>query len=115
MRMVKQLAEFIARALKLANAAKPEEALSSLRAACGQALGMEYEVLSMLDAKSAVELLGDRSRVSAFIQLVEAMGDVDLRANELLRARTRYQHALELAEASGDQELAAKLRAKLLA
>ena len=113
MRLVKQLAEFIARALKLANAAKPEEALATLRAACGQALGMEYEVLSMLDAKSAVELLGDRSRVAAFIQLVEAMGDVDLPANEPMRARTRYQHALELAEAAGDRELAERLLTKL--
>ena len=113
MRLVKQLAEFIARALKLANAAKPEEALATLRAACGQALGMEYEVLSMLDAKSAVELLGEKARVTAFIQLVEAMGDVDARGNEPMRALTRYQHALELAEAVGDRELAAKLMTKL--
>lgn len=115
MRLVKQLAEFIARALKLANAAKPEEALATLRAACGQALGMEYEVLSMLDAKSAVELLGEKARVMAFIQLVEAMGDVDARGNEPVRALTRYQHALELAEAVGDRELAAKLMTKLSA
>lgn len=113
MRLVKQLAEFIARALKLAKEEKPEQALASLRAACGQALGMEYEVLSMLDAKSAVELLGDRSRVAAFIALVEAMGDVDLGANEVLRAQTRYLHAVELAEAAGDQALATRLRGKL--
>lgn len=113
MRLVKQLAELLARALKLANEAKPDEALAVLRAACGQSLGMEYEVLSMLDAKSAVERLGDRSRVAAFIQLIDAMGDVDMRANEVLRAQTRYQHALELAEAAGASELALKLRAKL--
>ncbi len=102
----------IARALKLSSAEKTDEALATLRAACGQALGMEYEVLSMLDAKSAVELLGERSRVTAFLQLLEAMGDVD---DQALRAQTRYQHALELAEAAGDQAFAAKLRTKLLA
>ena len=115
LRLVKQLAELIARALKLASAEKTDEALAILRAACGQALGMEHEVLSMLGAKSAIELLGDRTRVTAFIQLVEAMRDVDVRANEVLRARTRYQHALELAEAAGDHEFAARLWAKLSA
>lgn len=113
MRLVKQLAEAIARALKLASTAKHEEALATLRAACGQALGMEYEVLSMLDAKSAVELLGQPERVLAFIQLVEAMGDVDSRAGESLRALTRYQHALELAEELGDEALRHRLLAKL--
>ena len=117
MRLVKQLAEFIARALKLASAAKPEEALSTLQAACGEALGMEYEVLSMLDAKTAVELLGEAPRVLAFIRLVEAMGDVDARVGEPLRALTRYQHALELAEALGAQpeseEIVRRLKIKL--
>ena len=112
MRLVKQLAEFVARLLKLASAAKPEEALSMLRAGCSQALGMEYEVLSMLDAKSAVELLGEPARVIAFIQLIEAMGDVDARSGEPMRALTRYQHALELAEALDDQALVSALRSK---
>lgn len=80
--MAKQLAEAIARALKLANAAKVEEAPAILRAACAETLGIEYSVLSMLDAKSAIELLGSKERVLAFIQLVEAMGDDD-RAHEL--------------------------------
>ena len=113
MRLVKQLAEMIARALKLASTAQHEEALATLRAACGQALGMEYEVLSMLDAKSAVELLGQPERVLAFIQLVEAMGDVDARSGEWLRALTRYQHALELAEVLGNREAIDRLGAKL--
>jgi hypothetical protein len=113
MRLVKQLAELIARALKLASTAKHEEALATLRAACGQALGMEYEVLSMLDAKSAVELLGQKERVLAFIQLVEAMGDVDAKAGETLRSLTRYQHAFELAQALGEKSLQEGLLAKL--
>ena len=120
MRLVKQLAEFIARALKLASSAKPEEALATLREACSSALGMEYEVLSMLDVESAVELLGEPARVLAFIRLVEAMGDVDARGAEPVRALTRYQHALELTEAllagRGDlpeaTELATRLRTK---
>jgi hypothetical protein len=113
MRLVKQVAELIARALKLASAAKPEEALATLRAACGQALGMEYEVLSMLDARSAIELLGQPERALAFIQLLEVMGDVDARSGESLRALTRYQHALELAEVLGNSEVIDRLGAKL--
>lgn len=114
MRLVKQLAEFIARVLKVASTQQADEALSTLRAACGQALGMEYEVLSMLDARSAVELLGEPARVLAFIQLVEAMGDVDAKT-EPMRALTRYRHALELADVLGAPagELATRLRTKL--
>ena len=120
MRLVKQLAAFIARALALSSSAKPEEALATLREACSSALGMEYQVLSMLDAKSAVELLGEPARVLAFIRLVEAMGDVDARWVEPVRALTRYQHALELTEAllarradlAEATELATRLRTK---
>jgi hypothetical protein len=120
MRLVKQLADFIARALKLAGSAKPEEALATLREACSSALGMEYEVLSMLDVMSAIELLGEPSRALAFIRLVEAMGDVDARGAEPVRALTRYQHALELTQEllarRGDlaeaAELATRLRTK---
>lgn len=70
MRLIKQLAEFIARVLEVASTQQADEALATLRAACGQALGMEYEVLSMLDAKSAIELLGTpATQVSALLRM----------------------------------------------
>lgn len=86
MRLVKQLAEVLARAMKLkvdGDASKSKEVLKN---ACGELLGIEFQVLDMLDAKSAIELLGEKSRVDAYVQLVEAMGDA-ARAEELQLTR----------------------------
>ncbi|MEW5741454.1 MAG: hypothetical protein AB1938_21210 [Myxococcota bacterium] len=99
MRLVKQLADFIARALKLASEQRREEALEVLRQTCSTQLGMEYEVLSMLDAAAAVDLLGEPSRALAFVQLVDAMAEVEQRCNEPLRAEARRRHADELCAA----------------
>lgn len=96
MRLVRQLADFIARALKLASESRREEALELLRQTCSSELGMEYEVLAMLDAAAAVELLGHASRALAFAQLVEAMAEVETRSGEPLRAEGRRRHADEL-------------------
>lgn len=96
MRVVKQLAELIARALKLGDEKKRDEAIEVLQSACGSVLGMEYRVLAMLDAHAAVDLLGTAERAMAFAQLLEAMGDVELSSAEALRAQVRFQHALEL-------------------
>lgn len=65
--------------LKLEDQMKSKEVLKN---ACGELLGVEFSVLNMLDAKSAVELLGEKPRVDAYIQLVEAMDD-HTRAEEL--------------------------------
>lgn len=98
MRVVQQLAQFIARALKLADASKREEALEVLREGCAGQLGMEYDVLAMLDAAAAVDLLADPSRAVAFAQLVEAMAEVEARCREPVRAEARRRHADELAD-----------------
>lgn len=82
MRLVKQLAEVLARALKLKAAGDEHKAKEVLKNACGELLGVEFSVLDMLDARSAVELLGDASRVDSYLQLVEALGDT-ARAEEL--------------------------------
>jgi hypothetical protein len=96
MRLVQQLAQFIARALGLADAHQRDEALAVLREGCAAQLGMEYEVLSMLDAPAAVDLLGDPSRALAFAQVVDAMAEVERRCNEPARAEVRKRHADEL-------------------
>lgn len=99
MRVVQQLAQFIARALRLADESKREEAIELLREGCAGQLGMEYEVLAMLDAAAAVDLLGEPTRAMAFAQLVDAMADVEARCREPLRAEARRRHADDLAEA----------------
>lgn len=82
MRLVKQLAEVLARAMKLKTAGDEVKSKQVLQNACGEVLGVEFRVLDMLDAKSAVELLGEKPRVEAYLQLVEALGDA-ARAEEL--------------------------------
>lgn len=76
-RLIKQLAEFIARALKLVAAGKRDDGLKLLEAACGELLGIEYRVLNMLDAKSAVELLYDPAKAMVFVRLLDAMAKID--------------------------------------
>ena len=82
MRLVKQLAEVVARLLKLRAAGREEDAKQALSDACAELFGIEHRVLNMLDAKSAAALLGDQARVDAYAQLLEAMGDSE-RATEL--------------------------------
>ncbi len=74
MRLVKQLAEVIASSLKLRVEGEREKSRQVLVDACGELFGIEHHVLEMLDAPSAVELLGERSRVEAYARLLDAMG-----------------------------------------
>lgn len=86
MRLVKQLAEVVASSLKLRVEGEREKSRQVLVDACGELFGVEHRVLDMLDAKSAASLLGEKSRVDAYAQLVDAMGD-STRANELRSTR----------------------------
>jgi hypothetical protein len=97
MRTVKQLAEFIARALKLAREEKRDQAIALLQGACVDLFGIEYRVLSMVDAKSAIELLGSPARVKAFIELVETMAEAE---NDALRKEARREHVRQLRAAA---------------
>lgn len=96
MRLVQQVAQFIARALKLADASKRDEAIELLREGCAGQLGMEYDVLAMLDAPAAVDLLGDAQRARAFADLLDAMAEVERRCGDALRAEVRQRHADEV-------------------
>lgn len=96
LRVIKQLVELIARALKLAGEQKKDEALATLESACGTALGMDWPALALVDSASAAELLREPVRIIGFAQLLEAMGEVHERCGEPAKARSRFQHALEL-------------------
>jgi len=113
-RVTKQLADFIARAMGLAAAGKRKEAVEVLQSACGALLGLDYGALTMVDARSAVELLGDTPRALLFVKLLDAMARVD----EPARFEVRLARALELLEvvlerSPGSKE-AATLKAELL-
>lgn len=97
LRILKQLVELIVRALKLAGAKKYDEALEILQSAPGTLLGIEYRILAMIDAASAVDLLGNVHRATVFVKLVGAMADAE--ADRDLGAADRYrQHQRELLE-----------------
>lgn len=95
LRMAKQLAFFIARALKLGQERKHEEAIESLQGACVELFGIEFRVLAMVDARSAVELLGEPARALAFAELLEALGAVEADA---ARREGHLWHALEIVD-----------------
>lgn len=96
MRAVKQLADVIARLLKLA-LANPAEAREQLAAACRETLQMELSTLSLVDARAAAELLGRADKVAIFATLLEAQGALDLLEGAVHRARARHLHALAVA------------------
>ena len=95
LRVAKELAAFIARALKLGEAQKNDEALELLQGACTGLFGMEFRILSMVDAKSAVDLLGEPARGLAFAELLEAMAKVEI---DPLRREARLRHALSIVD-----------------
>lgn len=96
MRAVKQLADFIARVLKLA-LTDPKAARGELEVACRDTLHIELSTLSLVDAGSAAGLLARADKVVFFARVIEALGELDLLEGAPHRARSRFVHALELA------------------
>ena len=117
LRLLRRITDGIAKAIKKASGGKPDEALVALRELCSEELGMELSVLSMLDAPSAVDLLGSHQRVFAFVQLVEAMADIEQvrdPARALLRYRQAFHVTAVLNERDGKKEPLLELLARLL-
>lgn len=98
LRLRRLISDGIARALKSGTGGRHDQALKELRELCSSALGMEYGVLSMLDPKSAVDLLLTHHQVLAFVLIVEAMGEV-LRSKDPAGALKLHQQALHVAAA----------------
>lgn len=90
LRSVKQLVHAIMRALRLP---KPEEGLEALHEGCGAALGIELEVLLMLDVGSALDLLGTHERGEAFEQLLRALATLERKAGREPQALRHELHA----------------------
>lgn len=90
LRGVKQLVEAIARALGLPRA---EDGLTALREGCGASLGIELDVLLMLDVDSALDLLGTKERGMAFEQVLRALATLERRAGREHDALAHELHA----------------------
>jgi len=94
--MVKQLADVIARILKLA-ITDPQKARVELDAAGKEALQMELAPLGFVDVKTCAQLLGRPDKVLLYASIVEAHAELDLLEAAHHRARGKFLHALELA------------------
>jgi hypothetical protein len=69
-RMIKQLAQALARILGHRQLAQPEEAQRLLRQTCQELLGVEYATLTFADAPSTAALLGHPEKVKVLAALV---------------------------------------------
>jgi hypothetical protein len=117
---VKQLADFIARILKLA-LTDPRAAREQLETACRDGLQMDLSTLSLVDSRTAAGLLVRPDKIVFFAAVLEALGELDLLEGATHRARGRFLHALEMAHEAARVEpkstdaaaLLARLRARL--
>lgn len=120
MRAVKQLADFIARVLKLA-LTDPRAARDQLETACRDTLHIELATLSLVDARTAAGLLVRADKVVYFATVIETLGELDLLEGAAHHARSHFLHALELAHEAANLDaksseataLIARLRARL--
>jgi hypothetical protein len=96
-RMIQQLAEALARLLKLRGTGDQGEALALVRSACLEAFGLEYEMLVGVDARSAASLLGTPLKVQKLAELVRAEAEVleELGEHGLAVRRRTFAAALE--------------------
>ncbi len=114
MRLVKQLAEVLARAMKLKLGKKHEEAAEVIESGCLTLLGIDWQTLAWVDSKSAAQLLQTPARIHAFATLLENHGLLSEDKGDAAKARSKFQHALELyREAGNDTGAVERLKAKL--
>ncbi len=102
MRLVKQLAELLARALKLRAAKKDDEAVELIEAGCLTLLGIDWKTLAWADSASAAQLLREPEKIRAFAALLEQRARIHQSAGEAPQARSKFQHAFELYREAGD-------------
>lgn len=115
MRIVKQLAELLARALKLKREQRYDEAAQTLEGGCVDLLGLEFSALALVDSASSAQLLGEPTRIRTFARLLEELSDVYFADGDEERGRARARHAYEmyceaLLERDGDAEAVAALQ-----
>jgi hypothetical protein len=96
MRLVKQIVDFIARALKLAKDGKDKEAIELLESGCLSALGIPWSALALVDSASAAGVLGDAARIAMFGRILEERANIEAMQGKVELALRRREHALEM-------------------
>ena len=96
MRAVQQLAEFLARVLRLARHGHVDEARRELLDASSRQLGFELDALCFVDAETARALLGSAAKVRTAIELLETAARVEKLAGNHEKAAALKVVATEL-------------------
>lgn len=113
-RLVKQLAQMLAAALKLRQSGKNEETLEAIHRASGDLLGIDWDVLGFSDALTAAGLLNQADKIHAYARLLEeeaitlrAMGRVADADRSRDRALALYREVLKRrADSDAEQGIA---------
>ena len=110
MRAVQQAAEALARALRALLKKQPEEAEQALQEGYA-ALGIDRELLLLLDAPTLRRQLGDEEKLSMAVRLLLGDAEVTLARGEAGAAARRWRAAARLSEqlASLPEELGQEL------
>ena len=95
MRLVRQLADTLARILALA-LQDPKRAREQLAEAARESLGTELSTLTLVDPRSAADALATPERVFQLALLLEASAELDALEGAAHRARRTFTHALEV-------------------
>ncbi|XXF78274.1 hypothetical protein P2318_00520 [Myxococcaceae bacterium GXIMD 01537] len=95
-RLIEQFAAALAKVLKARQERRTEDALDLIREAGRSLLGMEYGVLTMVDAASTARLLDAPERVKVLAKLVHQEAEVRRERGEGREADERFLLALEL-------------------
>jgi hypothetical protein len=99
-RVLRQLAIFFARLLRLKEAGEYGRALQELRGAYGELLGLPWDVLGAVDAPTAAALLGDPERVKVLARLVAEEADLLALGGDPVAAEQASAEARRLHEAA---------------
>ena len=97
MRAVQQAAEALARALRLLLQKKREEAEQALQEGYA-ALGIDRELLLLLDAETLRRQLGDEEKLSMAVRLLLGEAELKLAGGEAGAAAKRWRAAARLSE-----------------
>ena len=105
LRLVRELAEVLARAMKLKAAKKDDEAAEAIESGCATLFGIDWKALAWSDSASAAQLLKEPVRIRAYATLLEHRAQLHAGSGEAAEARSKYQHAHEMyCEAGKDPE-----------
>ena len=100
-RVIEQVAQAIARILKLSVAGEQRQIETALEETSLALFGVEYRILTTFDAPSVVSMLGDAHRVEALVKLLRAEADAAGRAGDAARQDERNARAEALLSALG--------------